>query len=87
MKLLLETWKRFTESTLLDEKYDPTTIARAVEKFKKDPVGKSESEVTIQKYIEAFDKYRDRFIKKDIFQYSWDELKKALESKIGRAHV
>ena len=81
MKLLLETWKRFTESTLLDEKYDPTTIARAVEKFKKDPVGKSESEVTIQKYIEAFDKYRDRFIKKDIFQYSWDELKKALESK------
>ena len=49
--------------------------------FKKDPTSEGETEANIQKYIEAFDKYREKLEKKDIFQYNWAELKSALESK------
>ena len=60
MKLLLETWKRFVETTILDEKFDPTTIKRAIDKFKKDPTSEGETEENIQKRTKNIIKYIEK---------------------------
>lgn len=80
MKLLLENWKNFLNENVLElDEASEQALQGYIKKFVSQNPNVDPKE--IEDYVRAFNKYSTNFIKKDLNQYTWDELKTALLAK------